>query len=87
MTSTLEDILPTALDCRKIAADREAAKASDFMQRRSAADAEKKALLERLAKPSGALCMKARILLVPALFRVGAMSTMTRPANGWPMAA
>ena len=53
MTSTLEDILPTALDCRKIAAEREAAKASDFMQRRSAADAEKKALLERLAKPSG----------------------------------
>ena len=53
MTSTLDDILPTALDCRKIAADREAEKASDYIQRRASADAEKKALLEKLAKPSG----------------------------------
>ena len=53
MTSTLDDILPTALDCKKIAAEREAEKASDFMQRRSAAEAEKKALFEKLEKPSG----------------------------------
>ena len=53
MTTTLDDILPTALDCRKVAAEREAEKASDFMQRQSAADAEKKALLEKLEKPSG----------------------------------
>src|SRR5436190_15918270 len=53
MTTALDDILPTALDCRKTAADREAAKASEFMERRSAADAEKKALLDKLEKPSG----------------------------------
>ena len=53
MTSTLDDILPTALDCRKASAEREAEKASDFMRRRSAAEAEKKALFEKLEKPSG----------------------------------
>lgn len=53
MTTTLDDILPTALDCRKLAAEKEAEKASEFMQRRSAADVEKKALLEKLEKPSG----------------------------------
>ena len=48
MTTTLDDVLPTALECRKIAAEKEAEKASEFMQRRSAADVEKKALLEKL---------------------------------------
>src|SRR4051812_15562957 len=53
MTSVLDEILPTALDCRRIAAEKEAEKASDFMKKRAAADAEKKALLEQLEKPSG----------------------------------
>lgn len=53
MTSTLEETLPTALDCREIAATREAEKAADYMKRREIADAEKKALLEKLEKPSG----------------------------------
>jgi hypothetical protein len=49
----IDDILPTALDCRKIAAEREAEKAAEFMRRREAAEAEKKALHDRLEKPSG----------------------------------
>jgi len=53
MASTLDEILPTALDCRKVSAEREAEKASEFMQRRAAAEAEKKALFEKLEKPSG----------------------------------
>jgi hypothetical protein len=53
MASKLEDILPTALDCRKKAAEREAEKASDYMKHREAAEAEKRALLEKLEKPSG----------------------------------
>ena len=53
MASTLDEILPTALDCSKVSAEREAEKASEFMQRRAAAEAEKKALFEKLEKPSG----------------------------------
>ena len=53
MTTTLDDILPTASDCGRIAAEREAEKACDYMKRREVADAEKKALLDKLEKPSG----------------------------------
>jgi hypothetical protein len=53
MTTTLDDVLPSALDCRKIAAEREAAKAAEYMRARQAAEKEKKQLLEKLEKPSG----------------------------------
>ncbi len=53
MTTTLEDLLPTAVDCRKAAAAKEAEKAAEYMRRHEAAEAEKKALLDRLEKPSG----------------------------------
>jgi hypothetical protein len=48
-----DDILPSALDCRKISAEIEAKKASDYMRAREAAEKEKSELMERLAKPSG----------------------------------
>jgi hypothetical protein len=50
---TLDEILPTALDCRRISAEREAEKAAGLAKRYSAAEAEKKALFEKLEKPSG----------------------------------
>jgi hypothetical protein len=53
MTTTLDDVLPSALDCRKIAAEREAEKAAEYMRGRRAAESEKKELLEKLEKPSG----------------------------------
>jgi hypothetical protein len=53
MVTSIDDILPTALDCRKVAAEKEAEKAAEFMRRREVAEAEKKALFERLEKPSG----------------------------------
>ena len=49
----MDDLLPTALDCRKKSAEMEAEKAADYMRKREAAEAEKRDLLERLAKPSG----------------------------------
>lgn len=52
MTS-LDDVLPKAEECRKKIADVEAAKASDYLRKQAAADAEKKALLDRFSKPSG----------------------------------
>jgi hypothetical protein len=53
MSALIDDVLPSALDCRKKAAEREAEKASDYMRAKQAADAEKKGLLEKLSKPSG----------------------------------
>jgi hypothetical protein len=47
------DLLPKAEDCRKKIAEVEAAKASEFLRKRAAADAEKKELLDNLSKPSG----------------------------------
>ena len=53
MSIEMDDALPTALDCRKKSAEMEAEKASEYMRKRVAAEAEKKELLDRLAKPSG----------------------------------
>jgi len=47
------DLLPAAADCAKELAQVEAEKASESVRRRAEADAEKKALLDRLAQPSG----------------------------------
>jgi len=53
MAANTDDALPSALDCRKQSAVMEAEKASEYMRKRQAAEAEKKELLDRLAKPSG----------------------------------
>jgi len=53
MTTTLDQFLPSAEDCMKKMALAEAEKASEEMRKNAAAEAEKKALLERLQKPSG----------------------------------
>ena len=45
--------LPTAKDLMKQIAQKEADKASEYMRRQAAAEAEKKALMEKLTKPSG----------------------------------
>jgi len=49
----IDDVLPTALDCRKISAEIEGKKAADYMRAREAAEKEKNELLERMSKPSG----------------------------------
>ena len=53
MSAVIDDIIPTALDCRKKSAEQEAEKAADYLRRNAIVEGEKKALLERLAKPSG----------------------------------
>ena len=53
MATETNDVLPSALDCRKISAEKEAEKAAEYMRKRQAAEAEKKELLDRLSKPSG----------------------------------
>jgi hypothetical protein len=49
----VDDVLPTALDCKKISAQIESKKAADYLRAREAAEKEKKELLDRLLKPSG----------------------------------
>lgn len=50
---SIEDLLPTATDLKKKIALEEAAKADAEMRKRAEAEAEKKALLDQLTKPSG----------------------------------
>lgn len=53
MANILEDLLPSAAECNKRMVEAEAEKASDYLRKQAAADAEKKALLDRLQQPSG----------------------------------
>jgi len=49
----IDQLIPTALEIRKEAALREAEKADEYVRLTAAAEAEKRALIERLSKPSG----------------------------------
>ncbi len=51
--TNIDDLLPSAQDCMKTIALAEAEKASAYMRQRAAAEAEKKALMDKFAKPSG----------------------------------
>ncbi|HSV22441.1 MAG TPA: hypothetical protein VLJ17_05365 [Xanthobacteraceae bacterium] len=53
MVAALDDLIPSAVDCRKKIALAEAEKASALARGQAAEEAEKKELLERLEKPSG----------------------------------
>jgi len=53
MATSSDDDFPSAKECMKTIAVAEAEKASDYMRRQSAAEAEKRALMERFEKPSG----------------------------------
>jgi hypothetical protein len=48
----IDDLLPSALDCRKISAEKESEKADQAMRAKSAAEKEKQDLMDRLSKPS-----------------------------------
>jgi hypothetical protein len=51
--TVVDDLLPKADDLRQKLAQVESEKASEFLRKMAAAEAEKKELLDRLAKPSG----------------------------------
>ncbi len=51
--SAADDLLPKAADLLQRIAEVEAQKASDYMRKQAAADAEKKELLDKLSRPSG----------------------------------
>ncbi len=51
--ATFDDLIPKAADCRRKIAEVEAEKATELMRKETAAEAEKRALLDRLSQPSG----------------------------------
>lgn len=51
--SKIGDLIPSAKEIQKQAALKEAEKADENAKRKGAADAEKRALIEKLSKPSG----------------------------------
>ena len=53
MAINVDDLLPSAADCKKRMALAEAEKASEYTRKHAAVEAEKKALLDKLAGPSG----------------------------------
>src|SRR5260370_27125735 len=53
MAQKMEDLLPTAKEIQKQAAIKEAEKTDQHARQLAAAEAEKRALIERLSKPSG----------------------------------
>jgi hypothetical protein len=53
MTTEPSDLIPSAKDCLKKIAIAESEKASAYMAKQAAAEAEKRELTERLQKPSG----------------------------------
>jgi hypothetical protein len=53
MPDNIDDLLPTAKQIQRQTALDEAEKADQYARRASAAEAEKRALIERLSKPSG----------------------------------
>jgi hypothetical protein len=53
MPDSIDDIIPNATQIRKEAALKEAEKADEYARAAAAADAEKRALIERLTRPSG----------------------------------
>ena len=53
MSRSIDDLIPTATQIRKEAALKEAEAADQYARIAAAADAEKRALIERLSQPSG----------------------------------
>jgi uncharacterized protein (DUF1778 family) len=53
MAGNIDDLIPNAAHIRKEAALKEAEKAEEYVRLAAAAEAEKRALIERLSKPSG----------------------------------
>ena len=53
MAEKIDDLLPTAKEIQKQAALKEAEKAEQDPRRLAAAEAEKRALIDRLREPSG----------------------------------
>src|SRR5436305_8799546 len=76
MPETIDNLLPTAREIQKQAALKEAEKADQDARRLVAAEAEKRALIERLSKPSG-LTEEEKIQLASAVIQRAVRNGLT----------
>jgi hypothetical protein len=53
MPASIDDLIPSAIQIRKEAAIKESEKADEYVRLAAAVEAEKRALIERLSRPSG----------------------------------
>src|SRR5579864_14456 len=68
MSDKIDDLLPTALEIKKQASIREAEKAEEQLRFAAAADAERRALIEKLSRPFG-LSEEEKITLASAVIQ------------------
>jgi hypothetical protein len=76
MPEKIDDLLPTAKEIQKQAAIKEAEKADQLARAAAAADAEKRALIEKLSKPSG-LSEEEKIKLASTVIQRAVRNGMT----------
>lgn len=79
--ANLDEILPSAKDCLRKSAEMEAEKAAEYEKKRKAAEAEKKELIDRLAKPSG-VSDEERMKRVAAIINRAVQNGMTEVEVG-----
>ncbi len=68
MPVNIDELLPTAKEIQRQAAIADAEKAEQYVQKLAAAEAEKRALVERLSKPSG-LSEEEKVLLAATVIQ------------------
>src|ERR1044072_4034120 len=71
MPLNIDELLPTAKEIQRQAALADAEKAEQYVQKLAAAEAEKRALIERLSKPSGLPEVEKVRLAATAIQRAG----------------
>jgi hypothetical protein len=76
MAVGIDALLPTAREIQRWAAHEEAEKAEQLARAAAAADAEKKALIERLGKPAG-LSEQEKVKLVSSIIRRAVRNGLT----------
>jgi hypothetical protein len=76
MPEMIDDLLPTAKEIQKLAAIMKAERADEEVRAAAAARAEKRALIERLSKPSG-LCEDEKVKLASTVIQRAVRNGLT----------
>ena len=85
MSGKIDDLIPSAKELRQQAAIKEAEKADEHLRLMAAADAEKRALIEKLSKPSG-LSEQEKIELASSVIQRRTATSASAPSVSVPSA-
>ncbi len=83
MPDSIDDLIPSATQIRKEAALKEAEKADQYARLAAAAEAEKRALIERLNRPSGK-SEEEKIQLASTIIQRAVRNGLTEPTRAAP---